>query len=384
MIEPPLPFGNAPARWFYVLLKSLKKRGHKVVSFVSYGNEEDIEKTRKFFPESEYEIYFYPYSNKRGLRKIIERVFFPYRFNFSEEFQNHLNRVKASGYDVLHLEQLWSAWVGLDAPHKSVVNVHHLESIDLEFVEATGIKDFINSKLIFNTEKRLVKKITYIRSCSPRLVEPMQRWNPKSLIKTIPVGIDSSLYDFIPDEKRTNSKTLSMIGTLNWYPSRSAALRLLNHLWPKIKESVPDAKLQIVGWSARSVLKDYLDLVDVEILENVPEIQPYFENANVFLYAPARGSGMKIKILEAMGWGIPVVTTSEGSEGLPAQDQVHMGICEDDEGLIERAVKALNSVDVQNSWRHSARQLVEEHCGPRPTVDSMEEIYTQIVRANDG
>lgn len=93
---------------------------------------------------------------------------------------------------------------------------------------------------------------------------------------------------------------------------------------------------------------------------------------------------MKIKILEAMGWGIPVVTTSEGSEGLPAQDQVHMGICEDDEGLIERAVKALNSVDVQNSWRHSARQLVEEHCGPRPTVDSMEEIYTQIVRANDG
>jgi len=382
MIEPPLPFGDAAARWFYVLLKGLKERGHKVVSFVSYGCDEDIEKTRKYFPELEYEIYFYHYSNMRGLRKIIERVF-SYR-NFSEEFRAHLSQVKASGYDVLHLEQLWSAWVGLDAPHKSVVNVHHLESIDLEFVKTNGLKDFIKRKVLFKTEKRLIKKMTYIRSNSPRLVEPMQRWNPKSLIKVIPVGIDSSFYEFIPDKKRTNSKTLSMIGTLSWYPSQSAALRLINRLWPKIKERVPDARLQIVGWSARSVLKDYLDLVDVEILENVPEIQPYFENANVFLYAPARGSGMKIKILEAMGWGIPIVTTSEGSEGLPAQDQVHMGICEDDDGLIERAVKALNSVDVQNSWRHAARILLEQHCGPNPTVDAMEEVYSQIVKANDG
>ena len=54
------------------------------------------------------------------------------------------------------------------------------------------------------------------------------------------------------------------------------------------------------------------------------------------VYAPSRGSGMKIKILEAMAFGVPVVTTSEGVEGFPAVDGVHAGVCEDDAGLIER------------------------------------------------
>src|SRR4029453_11452473 len=55
----------------------------------------------------------------------------------------------------------------------------------------------------------------------------------------------------------------------------------------------------------------------------------------------SRGSGMKIKILEAMAFGVPVVTTSEGVEGLPAEDGVHAGVCDDDDGLIERAVDLL-------------------------------------------
>ena len=63
------------------------------------------------------------------------------------------------------------------------------------------------------------------------------------------------------------------------------------------------------------------------------------------VYAPSRGSGMKIKILEAMASGVPVVTTSEGVEGLPAVDGVHAGVCEDDAGLIDRTVALLEDPD---------------------------------------
>jgi hypothetical protein len=165
---------------------------------------------------------------------------------------------------------------------------------------------------------------------------------------------------------------------MGWYPTHSAAVRLVTRLWPEIKKQVPAARLQLVGWGARSALADYLGMPDVTIEENVPDTQPYFERTAVLLYAPGRGSGMKIKILEALGYGVPVVTTAEGVEGLPAVDGVHAGVCEDDDGLIDRTVRLLLDSDAQNHQRTAGRALLESHCGPKPTVDAIEAIYTRM------
>jgi glycosyltransferase involved in cell wall biosynthesis len=99
----------------------------------------------------------------------------------------------------------------------------------------------------------------------------------------------------------------------------------------------------------------------------------------VLLYAPARGSGMKIKILEAMSFGVPVVTTSEGVEGIPARDGIEAGVCEDDAGLIERTVTLLEDPARQNRQRAAARALVETHCGPEPTLDRIEKIHEAML-----
>jgi len=93
---------------------------------------------------------------------------------------------------------------------------------------------------------------------------------------------------------------------------------------------------------------------------------------------------MKIKVLEAFGYGVPVVTTSEGVEGLPAIDGVHAGVCEDDAGLIQRTVELLKNVESQNRQRSAARQLLELHCGPKPTVDAIEAIYEDMTRTRLG
>ena len=94
---------------------------------------------------------------------------------------------------------------------------------------------------------------------------------------------------------------------------------------------------------------------DVTIEENVSDIRPYFESTGVMLYAPGRASGMKVKILESFGFGVPVVTTSEGVEGLPAVDGVHAGVCDDDAGLIDRTVELLRDRAGQNRQRAAGR-----------------------------
>jgi len=380
MIEPPLPFGNAAARWFYVLLKGLVARGHQVTALAACSRAEDMEKARKLFPAPEYDLRCFPFAERQGgLRTKLESLTRPFSYMFSDELRRELKRELARGFDILHLEQLWSAWLGLEHVERALVNVHHLTWIDLEHTRPEGAHAQFTQTLMTLTERQLVRKMKHLRSCSPRLVPELRKENPGAEITTIPVGLEPEQYRFIPDAQRTGAPVVSVIGTMGWYPTHSAAVRLHTRLWPRIKQQGPEAKVQIVGWSARSALREFLDMPDVTIEENVPDIQPYFERTGVMLYAPGRGSGMKIKILEALGFGIPVVTTSEGVEGLPAVDGVHAAVAEDDDALVERAVALLKDRELQNRVRHHGRQLFEQHCGPKPTLDALEQVYARML-----
>ena len=171
---------------------------------------------------------------------------------------------------------------------------------------------------------------------------------------------------------------MSLIGSFDWYPTLSGARRLLDRLWPAIKQRVPDARLLLVGRCARSRLERYVDLPDVDIYEDVPDILPYFEATDVMLYAPARGSGMKVKVLEAFALGVPVVTTSEGVEGIAAEDGVHAGVADDDKGLVQRTVDLLQDRSAWQAMRKAARPLVESACDPEQSLDLVERCYESI------
>ena len=336
LLEAPVPFGNAAARWFYVLLRELCSRGHQVTCFAACSKQSEMDEARRLFPAPEFDLRLYPFPVRRGLRAKLETLRRPYSYMFSAELKRDLEAELARGYDILHLEQLWAGWLGLDHAERALVNVHHLVWIDLEYIRPTTFRRRLERWLMRRAERTLVRKLRHFRACSPRLVPEMLKVNPSARITTVPVGVDPSLYTYIPDDRRTGEPIVCVIGNMGWYPTHSAAVRLLTRLWPEIKKRVPAAKAQLVGWGARRALADYLAMPDVTIEENVPDTRPYFERTGVMLYAPGRGSGMKIKILESLGYGVPVVTTSEGVEGLPATDGVHAGICEDDAGLIER------------------------------------------------
>jgi len=379
MIEPPLPFGNAAARWFYVLLRGLVERGHKVTALAACSKPEDLQGAAELFPAPEYDLQCFVQDERRGMRAKWSTLRRPYSFMFSKEFDRAIERELAAGFDILHLEQLWCAWKGFGHTSRALVNVHHLTSIDLGRVCPATWRAWAQQKLMFATERKLTRSFRYFRSSSPRVSEELRRLNPRALVGTVPLGIDASLYPYIPAAKRVDDPVVTLIGSMHWYPGYSAARRLLERLWPEIKARVPNARLQIVGWNACKTLHEFKGLPDVVVEENVADTRPYFERTSVFLYAPERGSGMKVKILEAMAYGVPVVTTSEGVEGLPAVDGKHAGISETDAGLVERTVRLLEDPQAQERQRIAARRLVERHCGPVRTLDGVEAMYDRMM-----
>lgn len=378
MTAPPLPFGNPDARWYYVLLKGLVERGHRVTAFAAYSKSEDIANAQALFPATEYDLRCYPFPKRHGLMAKIETIRRPYSYVFSPQLRQDLAAELAKPYDILHLEGLWSGWLGLQHRERAVVNVHYLYSIDRPFESSDSWENRLRRLMTYGAEQKLLKAFPRIITLSDRLTKRVRQINPRACLHTIPLGIDLSLYPFAEHKQMNERPVVGLIGGFNWAPSYSAAERLLTRLWPEIKRRVPNARLQIVGRSAKDALAALAHLPDLDIHQNVPDTLPYFANMNVMLYAPIAGSGMKVKILEAFALGTPVVTTSEGVEGIPAQDGIHAGICEDDSGLIERTVELLTNPSLQQFRRVKARHLLESYCTPQVTIDKVERFYSTI------
>src|SRR5207237_3412516 len=102
MVEAPVPFGNAAARCFYVLLRELVARGHRVSAFAACSKPAEMDEARRLFPAPQYDLRLYPFPVRRGLRAKLETLRRPYSYMFSPELRHALEAELARGVDVLH------------------------------------------------------------------------------------------------------------------------------------------------------------------------------------------------------------------------------------------------------------------------------------------
>src|SRR5205085_8011846 len=83
MIEPPLPFGNAAARWYYVLLKGLVERGHRVTALAACGRSDEAEAAQALFPAPAYDLRCFPFPRRAGAAAKLQTLRRPYSYPFA-------------------------------------------------------------------------------------------------------------------------------------------------------------------------------------------------------------------------------------------------------------------------------------------------------------
>ena len=376
MLEAPIPFGGAAARWYFVLLNQLIKNGHDVSAFSAVSKKNEIAIIQQYFPKENIKAFLFP--KRSGIKAKWQTLLKPYSYMFSDEMQESINQRLKEPYDVIHLEQLWTTWLIKGHEKKSIASIHYLSAIDLELVKGKDIKERMYFWLMKRTEKKMLSRLYAIKTCSKRLEKKIHEWFPEKKIISIPFAIDHQLYPFTPNDLRPTQKRITLIASMDWYPGKSAAIRLLEDLWPTLYKMNPDCVLTIVGWHAKKELKKYLELQNIEIYENVPDIHKFFINSSILLYAPCRGSGMKIKILESMLYGIPIVTTGEGVEGLDYVHRIHALVSDENSELIQYAHELLNNFDLQQKLRFNARKLVEMQCSVANVVSEIENFYSIV------
>ena len=127
------------------------------------------------------------------------------------------------------------------------------------------------------------------------------------------LGLDLQRYKVLG---RQNSpiKVLAFYGSFSWYPNVDALKFLLDVIWPFIIQNRNDVVLRVAGRNIPNWALEY-DLSSVEFMGQVESMQDFVSSADIVLSPVRIGGGARLKMLEAMAWGRPVISTSIGLEG---------------------------------------------------------------------
>ncbi len=153
--------------------------------------------------------------------------------------------------------------------------------------------------------------------------------------------------------------TLLFTGSLDHPPNREAALWLGHKIWPLVAGKLPDARLVIAGRGPNEQLRRLLDDPRIEVTGPVPDMRPYFEAATA-VAAPLRsGGGTRLKILEALAAGRPVVSTSVGAEGLELEPGRDLLVADGPAPFAAAAVRLLTDADLRDRLAQAGRSRAE-------------------------
>jgi glycosyltransferase involved in cell wall biosynthesis len=175
----------------------------------------------------------------------------------------------------------------------------------------------------------------------------------------LPNVADASLLDR-PKLEPPRDPVVLFLGTLSWPPNTEGLERFLGHAVPALRERVPGLAIVVAGRGASERLRALTAASQVQLLEDVEDDEPVYRQARCFVDASVGGAGTRVKILNAMARGVPVVATRDAASGLEAHAGVHLLEAGDPDSLPEPISRVLGDDDLWRRLSAEGRRLVRD------------------------
>lgn len=176
-------------------------------------------------------------------------------------------------------------------------------------------------------------------------------------VEVLPNGVDCE--HNVPGLTQAQDGHLVYNGALTYSANYDAMRWFLAEVYPRIRQAVPSVSLTITG-STKGIDLTGLALDDsVHLTGFVPDVRLPVAGASVCVVPIRQGGGTRLKILEAMALGTPVVATTKGAEGLNVQAGVHLVIADDPSDFAAQTVRLLGNEAERQRLAVNARSLVE-------------------------
>ena len=300
----------------------------------------DIDK----FPEAKnyfhkiYSSYTNNHINILGaLKSILKNESYLLSRFYSKQYDEQLKTIlKENQFDVIQLETIYMAHyiptIRKYSQSLIAIRTHNVEH--LIWNRVAKMTSNLAKKWYLKYQNRSLRKfeLEKINQCDLLVsitLDDLEKFRKLGFKKegiSIPVGINIKEYDtqFLPEN---DQQSIAFIGALDWMPNQDGVLWFINKVWPKIKSAFPKMEFHIAGKNTPKWINEYAKN-GVVVHGEVPDAKAFIKQHPVFVAPLYSGSGIKIKILEAMALGRAVVTTNIGVEGIPAKNEKHLYIAD--------------------------------------------------------
>jgi sugar transferase (PEP-CTERM/EpsH1 system associated) len=213
------------------------------------------------------------------------------------------------------------------------------------------------ANLLERAEARFLAACDVHTVTSERERERIQARDPGAEIHVIPNGVDVQYFGAQPIEPGAPRTGLVFAGSMDYSANIDAVVWFVSQIWPELHRQQPALSFSIVGRDPTAEVSA-LAGEGISVTGTVPDVRPYYSGALAAVVPLRIGSGTRLKILEAMAAGIPVISTKLGAEGLDLQDGTHLLIADSASEMIAAVSRLAASPELWQRLSQSGREVV--------------------------
>lgn len=319
---------------------------------------------------------------KGWLRKIPYKMVRNNSRDIEQAVKDILQQYPIAAVCVEHEYMAHIAW-NLKVPR--IMNMHNIES-KLAQSEMFYEKSMLMRKLWkresecwINWEKRIVDSfdhVTVITNEDEAVLSQIAGANNRERITVLERGTEC-----LDDRNVTKHSQYNMlfVGSMAYGPNIDAVVHFLENIFPLIKRKIPEASFTIVGGNPSAKVQSLVKVPGIKVTGFVSDVGEYYDQASLTVIPMRAGGGVKMKLLEALGRGMPIVVTPAGAAGVKVTHQKEVYIAESDSQFAKYCVDLLANPGLRSSSSANAYQYALKNHSWEATGKKLNEIIEKTI-----
>ncbi len=302
---------------------------------------------------------------------------------FSAELKSVLEE---NDFDVVQLEGLYVCpYIPVIKKYSSAKIAYRAHNIEHEIWDRTAINSQgakkwylkILARRIRKFEKRLLNDYDLIVPITDRdsnLLNKLGNRKPSHVSQT---GIDSSV--LIPNAKNLEHPTLFHIGSMEWTPNQEGLVWFMDNCWSEIHKKYPDLKFYVAGRNAPVWLQKKLEAPNVVFEGEVADAYEFMNSKSIMIVPLHSGSGMRIKVIEGMALGKPIVATTVGTEGISTTSGKNIIVADNAADFNKAIFELIENRNHFDSISKNAIEFIHEKFDNLASASALVEFYKKHI-----
>jgi glycosyltransferase involved in cell wall biosynthesis len=321
---------------------------------------------------------------KSAAESLISNVPFIVGRDYVPDMQSTVSRLLNSRqFDLIYIDHLQMAQYTANWDRcPKVLSEHNVEwkiierIAEAERFSPKGLFAKIEWKKLRKWELDNCTKFDMVFTVSENDKRTLENANPKlSNVVHIPIGVDFN--SFSKTELSPLAQNIVSIGTMSWPPNIDSIHYFVRDIYPAVKARTNGVKLVVTGSSPpESIRKLSEQDSTIEITGFVEDLTAIAASAAVFIVPLRSGSGMRVKIINAMAMGLPIVSTSIGCEGIDVCHDQHLLIADNSNDFADAIIRLMNDFGLRKRLAEAGRDFAMKNY-------SWDSIYARLDQALD-